>query len=289
MKLYVILPAVCLALIIVGCDLSSVDPGGGATSPTGVALRGDPAPPENGGGGGDGEEVIDLTVPPGTLVGQILYDGAAPTLPPRMAAGLITGSDKAVCSKKGDIPDESLVVDPETNGVANVFVFLDRRPKWLDEKPEWDPDVTLPGIDQEFCVFKPHALIARTGKFILKNSDDVNHNVKSGFPTVAFNPNLPKDATFEVTFRRAEKQPYPSSCALHAWMVFYTLVVDHPYAVVTDEKGMFRIPNLPQGTHEFRIWHERGGMLERKFVVEIPSDAETPVQEKKFGASKFKL
>jgi hypothetical protein len=285
MKLYAILPLICLALII-GCDLSSIDPGGGATSPTDVSLRG--APPETGGG----EEVekdddIDLSVPPGTLVGQIQFDGTFQKLPPQIPQALI--ANPAVCGKGGDIPDESLVVDSGTNGIANVFVYLAKRPKWLDQKPEWDPqDQPLEGIDQLYCVFKPHALIARTGKFVLKNSDAATHNIKSGSKRKTFNVSLPPKAEDAVEFDLAEKEPFACSCAIHAWMVFYLLVADHPYAAVTDEKGMFRIENLPAGTHEFRVWQERVGVIDRKFTVTIPSGAETELQVKKYPGSKFK-
>jgi hypothetical protein len=292
MKLDAILPSICLALII-GCDLSSVDPGGGATSPTDVTLRGAPPVPTPG-GSGEGEGVgklppPDLSVPPGTLVGQIQFDGTFQKLPPKIPKALIT-ADPAVCSKGGDIPDDSMVVDSETKGIANVFIYLAKRPKWLDKKPKWDPqDKPLKGIDQLYCVFTPHALLARTGVFKLKNSDAATHNIKSGSKLVSFNVNLPPNAEDSVEFKRAEKEPFASSCAIHAWMVFYTLVVDHPYAAVTDEKGMFRIENLPAGKYEFRVWHERAGTLDRKFTVAVPSGAETALQKKTYPASKFKL
>ncbi|MDA0587896.1 MAG: carboxypeptidase regulatory-like domain-containing protein [Planctomycetota bacterium] len=290
MKLYAILPLICLALII-GCDLSSVDPGGGASSPTDVSLRG--APPEtNGGDGGGGGPVnghVELDVPPGTLLGQIQFDGTFQKLPARIPKALIT-ADPAVCGKAGDILDESLVVDSGTNGVANVFIYLAKRPDWLDKKPEWDPqDKPLEGIDQLYCVFTPHALLARTGKFVLKNSDAATHNVKSGSKLVSFNLSMSPGAEDSVEFNRAEKEPFASSCAIHAWMAFYTLVIDHPYAAVTDEKGMFRIENLPAGTHEFRVWQERGGLIDRKFTVTVPSGAETELQVRKYPASKFNL
>ena len=47
------------------------------------------------------------------------------------------------------------------------------------------------------------------------------------------------------------------------------MVVDHPYAAVTDKEGKFTIPNLPVGEHEFRVWHERSGYLDRKYAVKV--------------------
>ena len=71
-------------------------------------------------------------------------------------------------------------------------------------------------------------------------------------------------------------------------MDFWTLVVDHPYATVTNEKGEFRIPDLPAGTHEFRVWQEKSGMLERKLVVTIKADQDN-TYELKYSADKFGL
>lgn len=286
MKLYAILPMICLAVIL-GCDLTSVDPGGGATSPTDVSLRGAPPVPDVIEEVGPGVE-LDLSVPPGILVGRIEFDGAFSKLPPERLKSSIP-ANQAICAKNGDIPDESMLVDPETNGVANVFIYLDKRPKWLDKKPEWDPEVEQEGVDQQFCLFKPHALVTRVGTFKMKNSDTVSHNVKSGFPSVSFNPTLPPNESGTIEFKKPEKEPYPSSCAIHSWMAFYTLVLDHPYAAVTDSKGNFRIPNLPAGEHTFKVWHETGKLIERKLVVTIESGVETTPVVKKYPASKFKL
>ncbi len=41
----------------------------------------------------------------------------------------------------------------------------------------------------------------------------------------------------------------------------YWVVVDHPYATVTDKDGNFEIKDLPAGEHEFKVWHEKPGYL----------------------------
>ena len=62
---------------------------------------------------------------------------------------------------------------------------------------------------------------------------------------------------------------------IHVWMGAYILIVDHPYAAVTGKDGRFEIRNLPVGNHEFRIWHEAVGYLEKKYVVTI-KEGENP-------------
>ncbi|MBC8288712.1 MAG: hypothetical protein H8E37_00190 [Planctomycetes bacterium] len=287
---YVLLLLFPIAVIAAaGCELSSIDPGGGYASATTVTM---PA--------GE-EETIDCDTPgckdcgpgcedeakpkgaPGVLVGQILFDGAAPAPKAKIPVALIK-ADPAICSKGGDIPDESLVVDSATGGIANVFIYLAKKPKWKFTMPEEGIS-----IDQKFCVFKPHALIALAGDFQLKNSDQAGHNIK-GEPkrNASFNVNLPAGGSDKVKLNRPEPEPFQSTCAIHAWMDFWTLVVDHPYATVTNEKGEFRIPDLPAGDHEFRVWQEKGGMLERKLVVTIKPDQDN-TYTLKYTADKFGL
>ena len=77
-------------------------------------------------------------------------------------------------------------------------------------------------------------------------------------------------------------------CDIHSWMKSYQLILDHPYAAVTDENGAFEIPNLPAGKHEFVIWQESGGRLEKEYAVTIKGDDTTEV-EIEFAADQFKV
>lgn len=278
---YVLLLIPVAIIAAAGCDLNSIDPGGGYASATTVTMRGVEEITA-------GPEVVDcdacvVSGEPGTLVGQILFDGAAPAPKEKVPVALIK-ADPAICSKGGAIPDESLVVDSATGGIANVFVYLAKKPNWKFDIPE-----ASTAIDQKFCVFKPHALIAQAGDFALKNSDEVGHNIK-GEPrrNPSFNVNLPAGGSDIVKLGRAESEPFQATCSIHAWMEFWALVVDHPFATVTNEKGEFRIPNLPAGEHEFRVWQEKGGILERKLIVTIKPGQDNSYTLK-YSADKFGL
>jgi len=63
--------------------------------------------------------------------------------------------------------------------------------------------------------------------------------------------------------------PIQVKCDLHSWMQAYWLVLDHPYSAITQADGTFEIKDLPVGTHQFRVWHERVGYLERSLKVKI--------------------
>ena len=61
-----------------------------------------------------------------------------------------------------------------------------------------------------------------------------------------------------------------------------------PRAAVTDAKGNFSIDKLPAGKHEFRIWHEKVGYIERKYSVTVKAGDETKLDVVKVAPSKFK-
>jgi hypothetical protein len=50
-------------------------------------------------------------------------------------------------------------------------------------------------------------------------------------------------------------------------MSAYIVVTSSPYFGVTDEKGEFVIEDVPAGTRELKIWHERLGTQTMRSVV----------------------
>ena len=58
--------------------------------------------------------------------------------------------------------------------------------------------------------------------------------------------------------------PMQVKCDIHAWMKAYWLVLDHPYMAITDKNGKFNIEKIPEGEHEFIVWHERIGYLDTR-------------------------
>ena len=212
-KLTALVIAPAALLVVIGCDLASIDPGGGAVSQTTVSVRGGvdtgtPPPPPP-----------DLKVasgPPGSLVGTILLDGPAPKLAPLVGKGT-SKVDSSVCAASEAIPDESLVVG-EKGGLANVFVYLTKKPKGIDiEVPE-----TQPFLDQQACIFKPHTLVFWAGvEFELKNSDKVAHNIDAKpASNGGFNENMPPGASVTKSFRNTEALPFQSTRAIYPWMRF---------------------------------------------------------------------
>ncbi|MCE9528047.1 MAG: hypothetical protein K8R36_18560, partial [Planctomycetales bacterium] len=107
----------------------------------------------------------------GDLAGVVLFDGTPPTLTPLVGAGADV-KDKAVCSAM-EVPDESLVVDPTSKGVQNVFVFLEKAPAGAASIPAPEKQI----FDQKGCKFIPHAMLVRTKvPLLIMSGDAVGHN-----------------------------------------------------------------------------------------------------------------
>ena len=224
----------------------------------------------------------------GTLQGTIKFDGAVPKLPPVVKKADASARDAAVCAA-ADVPDESLVVNPDNKGIQNVFVYLKKAPAiHPDLKKSAKPEVTF---DQKGCRFLPHVLIVRTDQTIQVLSDDpIAHNTRvnplNNDPVnVVIKANDRKGAPFKP--KKAESLPIQVKCDFHNWMTAYWLVLDHPYAAVTDKDGKFTIEKLPAGDHQFVIWQEQVGYLNRAYKTTITADKTTEA-DLKFGADKFK-
>lgn len=230
----------------------------------------------------------------GTLVGTVTFEGDPPSYPLLVAPGGagLKPEDKAVCAAM-PVPDETLVVNPENKGLANVVIFLDKRPGNIKPelaKPPADPIF----FDQKGCRFIPHVLVVQTGRPLLVLSDDpLTHNTHT-FPSrnKPFNQAIPPGDRKGVPcdYSKPEPGPIAVACDLHTWMKAYHFPIDHPYAEVTDKDGKFKIPGLPAGMHSFNVWHERGPggsrLLERKLQVKIEVDQEA-TKDLSYGAAKF--
>jgi hypothetical protein len=167
------------------------------------------------------------------------------------------------------IPDQSLVVNQENNGVENVFVYLRTKPKGYKGKPPEDPIV----FDQKYCVFLPHNLVVYAGQEVLvKNGDPIVHNTHTNpVRNPGFNSAIGADdrVGVKLLYRRPEPFPVKVVCDLHAWMSAYHLVLDHPFCASTDENGKFAIANLPPGDYEFTVWQEKSGWLNKALKVSV--------------------
>ena len=198
--------------------------------------------------------VADTSAAPsgGRIRGVVRLQGTPPT-----AAFEQVPKDQGICGAK--VPVTRLALGAG-NGVKHAFVYLDQAPATL-AAPRAEAAVT---VEQKGCVYAPHAMTVSTGtNLTIVNGDPILHNVHArqladDQRTTIFNiaqplkgqrtlvqPGLGKPGIVELTCE-----------AGHPWMTGYVLVADHPYTAVTDDNGVFEIPNVPAGTYRVRMWHE---------------------------------
>ncbi len=271
------IPGCLAAVLMVGCGEFG---GGASVVPTVTFLPADLS--------GEAAEVTDSdtggSAAPteaggvGSIVGQVVFEGTPPNLPPQFVAGAEI-KDKEVCAAV-DVPDERLVLGAN-NGVANVFVYMKKAPKGA-------PSMSVPSepifFDQKNCKFLPHCLLVPVGQTVKVLSDDpIAHNThtnpakNNGVSSVV--PENDRTGVLELKYTRSE-DPFSVTCDFHAWMKAYHMPIDHPYGAVTDENGNFEIKDVPAGDHEFVVWHESasGNYLERKLKVKVGGGSPTEVK-----------
>lgn len=226
----------------------------------------------------------------GTIKGQVIVSDKVAALPLLVKKGDAAAKDSAVCAAE-DVPDESLVVDAESGGIANVVVWLSKKPTKVhpDLAKSKEAEVTF---DQKGCRFLPHVLIVRTDQKVRVLSEDaVAHNTHT-YPL----KNKPENFIVSPGDRKGvlvpsvnleERLPSKVGCDIHPWMQAWWVILDHPYSAVTNAKGEFEIANLPAGEHEFRVWQERAGYLEKAYKV-VVKDGENKLPAIKVTGSTFK-
>jgi len=216
----------------------------------------------------------------GSISGQVVLLGEIPVLPALVRAGdnRMKLEDQATCARE-DIPDESLLVDEQTRGIANVFVYLMQAERGIHPRLQQSAERRVVG-DVKDCRYQPHASIARTDQVIVVHFfDGIPHNlhersVHNARFSEAIKP-LDRSRELEFAHARPELRPFPVVCDIHPWIRAYWLILDHPYAAITDSRGRFTITDLPAGNYAFCVWHERFDDIDRALKVAVRADETT--------------
>lgn len=222
----------------------------------------------------------------GTIKGKVIADGNLEPLPALVVKGDKAAKDSEVCAAEA-VPNESKVIDKDTKGVANVVIWVATKPAKIHPKLE-KPAKAVVDFDQKGCRFKPHILLVRNDQKVnVLSDDDVAHNTHT-WPRANKPDNFivaPKDRKgVEVkNVNQKEKTPTKVTCDIHSFMEAYWVVLDHPYAAVTNEKGEFEIADLPVGEHEIKVWQEKIGWVVKSQMVKVKEGAnEIPTIKAKF-------
>jgi plastocyanin len=203
-----------------------------------------------------GEDVKDG----GTVSGTVKFKGSAPA--PKK---LDVSKDQEVCGKTPKL-DQSLVVNNGNLANAVVTIADIKKGKKIDTKK-----VTL---DQQGCEYKPHVLAFPAGSTVeIRNPDGILHNVHSYSKVNSpFNMAQPKfKKSMDVKIEKPEI--IEVKCDVHGWMQGWLVATPNPYVAVTDNSGNFKLTDVPPGTYNVEVWHEKLGKTSQKVTVKGKEEA----------------
>ena len=214
----------------------------------------------------------------GTIKGKFILKGDVPDPKVLIKKGDATVKDAAVCAAK-ELPSQVLLIDEKTKGIQHIFIYMRKATDVHPDLKSVATDKKVVKFDQKNCRFIPHTLFVRTDQEVnVISSDGVAHNTHT-FPLRNEQQNfllVPNDQKGRnLKHRFGEFLPMQVKCDIHPWMKAYWLVLDHPYAAITDKEGNFTIEKLPVGEHTFRIWHERAGWVIRSYKVDVKPGEQT--------------
>jgi hypothetical protein len=201
----------------------------------------------------------------GSITGEVRFIDEPPKMPV-----VKVSKDQDYCGES--LPNETYVIGSE-GALKNVVVFIETGTSQAAGDPQKENILNNTG-----CRYSPRILAMQKGeKLKVKNNDPKLHIPHSYLEDrTVFNLSLPfKGTTIDATSRIRQAGVLKVVCDTHAWMLAYIHVFDHAYFAVSDEHGLFTIPNLPAGTYILKAWHEDGGIRSQEITVPESGDVRT--------------
>jgi hypothetical protein len=198
----------------------------------------------------------------GSITGEVRFIDEPPKMPV-----VKVSKDQDYCGES--LPNETYVIGSE-GALKNVVVFIETGTSQAAGDPQKENILNNTG-----CRYSPRILAMQRGeKLKVKNSDPKLHIPHSYLEDrTVFNLSLPfKGTTIDATSRIKQAGVLKVVCDTHAWMLAYIHVFDHAYFAVSDDQGLFTIPNLPAGTYILKAWHEDGGIRSQEITVPDSGD-----------------
>ena len=201
--------------------------------------------------------VVAANVDAGTITGDVRFLDNAPEMAPVKVT-----KDQDYCGET--LPNETYLLDAN-GGLKNVVVFIEAA------QPVVPVDAQkLNVVENAGCRYAPRILAMQKGERLrIKNNDPklhIPHSYRK--EKTVFMLSLPfKNTTLEATHKIRDTGILKLVCDTHAWMLGFVHVFDHPFFAVTDDRGVFSIPNVPAGAYVLKAWHEDAGVKSQEVIV----------------------
>lgn len=205
----------------------------------------------------------------GSISGVVKIAGQPPAVKP-----IEVNKDQATCGKSQ--PSETLISGADKS-VKNAVVRLMN----ISKGKPLDAGAKVV-LDQVKCRFVPHVAIVPVGAALeIKNSDPITHNIHTfSIENDPINKAQPKTLPV-ISAKFTAPEIVKTQCDIHKWMSTWLVVTDHPYNALTDDKGHFKLTDVPPGTYQMEVWHETLGKMTKDVTVKANTDTVVPVELKK--------
>jgi plastocyanin len=153
--------------------------------------------------------------------------------------------------------------------IKDFVVYIDQ--PMTNKFPKQEVEI----VTQQDAQFHPHVRPILVGSTVnWPNNDDIFHNVYSNSDAKTFDLGLYKSGeTKKVDFDKPGRVDV--FCSIHSQMNCVLLVLQNPYFAATDNRGKYKITNIPAGTYKIKAWHERlPGQVKE---ITIPAEGEVTV------------
>jgi plastocyanin len=153
---------------------------------------------------------------------------------------------------------------------ANAVVYIQQVPV-----PVAAPSAAAE-MNQQKMQFIPHVLpivAGTTVKFL--NSDPTAHNVFSPDNEKYNLGTWPQGQTKEHVFATCTKVPcvYTQLCRVHPEMEGYVVVLQNLYFATTAADGTYEIKDVPPGSYQLAVWHDKGKAQPKAVIVDASKPA----------------
>ena len=262
--------------LVAGCKVKSppAAPGtSGKTEGEAKTLSEEGAATSGGSSARRGYRVAEVT-DGGVLQATVTFTGTIPEPVP-----VVVNINVEHCG--GKVRDESLLVDSESRGLANVVLRLEGVPHGKAPAKELL-------VENRTCAFDPHVSVAvakpRAGaKFKGTKVKPINRDpfLHTTAATIAglqiFNAPMPSAGDSYPGKVPKQTGPLQLRCDVHKWMQAWVYVHDTPYLAVSDAQGKVEIDQIPPGTYEYVAWHEKLGEQRGKVTLGAKETVELKV------------
>jgi plastocyanin len=161
------------------------------------------------------------------------------------------------------------VTIPHARTLADIVVYVEKAPG------QFPPPKQHTVVNQKNLVFQPRITPVVVGTTVdFMNGDQVMHNVFTPDKCAdKFNLGTwPKGEVRSFTFHNLGCSPV-LLCNVHPEMEGFIVVLQNPYAAVTDKSGLYSIPNVPEGKYTLKVWNRK--FLDVAREVTVPKDVPT--------------